>query len=448
MTAISPAATPQTQSNAQKNASTKPPVCEHLTVAPEEEETELHFHRWYLGTGMDNELLCPICIEKRANGEQVLTQRLSDEQFKEIIDEFGKEGGHIGDPEVVNRPQPVDARLVATELAADVSDIAIARDLPATTFVLPPEGQIIRLNHESNSAISCGFVSMAPAPTPGGGKKPIRRPRLHVSSDGRYAAVVTDFGQSGSVMNLSTGQITMRLDGDQNHIDSVPFSLAWSEYGGETVLVHRTSWNRLDVSNPADGTLLTERTVPPFVEGEDEGKKLDYFHGALFVSPDGNNLLNDGWNWEPVGRPVVWSIQEWLTNNVWESEVGRTKLTVPHQNHYWNQGFSWIGNRHVAVEGIGHPDDEMIPGVRIFDITPNGDEEKLAREAVVFAGPMGQLFADGDHLFSSDEQGLAIWSISQGALTGRISGFSPTAHSALDRTLIDAKNDSIRRWSY
>ena len=212
--------------------------------------------------------------------------------------------------------------------------------------------------------------------------------------------------------------------------------------------MHRTSWNRLDVSNPADGTLLTERTVPPFVAGDEQHKKLDYFHGALFLSPDGNQLLNDGWNWEPVGRPVVWSLLEWVRGNVWESESGRSRLTIPHQNHYWNQGFCWVDNRHVAVEGIGHPDDEMIAGVRIFDITRPNQETEFAREVNVFAGPSGRLFADGDQLFSADDQGLSIWSISQGALTGRISGFSPTAHSLLDRTLMDTKGGTVRRWAY
>lgn len=446
MTGVSTEVMPQTRWCVHDGDSTEPPVCEHLHTATGE---HLPFHRWYLGTGMDCELLCPICVERRAKGEEVAIRSICNECTDGVVKVWGEEQPHIGDPEVRNRPQPVDARLVATELAVDdIHDVAIARDISNTTFVLTPDGQIIRLNHVDNSAVSCGAVSLDPAAkAQGSGHQPVRRPRLHISPDGNFAAVVSDFGQSGSVIDLQNRRLTMRLDGDQNHIDSVPFSLAFSQYRGETVLVHRTSWNRLDVSNPADGSLLTERTVPPFGEGSDDHKRLDYFHGALFLSPDGTKLLNDGWNWEPVGRPVVWSLLEWIRGNAWESESGRSRLTIPHQNHYWNQGFCWIDNRHIAVEGIGHPDDEMISGVRIFDVTPNPDSE-FAREVDVFAGPAGSLFADGDHLFSADAQGLGIWSISEGALTGRISGFTPTVHSALDRTLIDTKGGSVRRWSY
>ena len=398
---------------------------------------------------MDCELLCPSCTERRSKGENIATKHLCDVCTEGIIDVWGEEHPHLGAPEVRERSQPVDARLTATELAVDsIADIAIARDVPNTTFVLTPDGQIVRVNHVDNSAVAQGAVSLAPAPTPAGTKRAVRKPRLHVSPDGKFAAVVTDFGQSGSVVDLEQRRVTMRLDGDSNHIDSVPFSLAFSQYRGDTIIVHRTSWNRLDVSNPADGTLLTERTVPPFVAGDEQHKKLDYFHGALFLSPDGNQLLNDGWNWEPVGRPVVWSLLEWVRGNVWESESGRSRLTIPHQNHYWNQGFCWVDNRHVAVEGIGHPDDEMIAGVRIFDITRPHQETEFACEVNVFAGPSGRLFADGDQLFSADDQGLSIWSISQGALTGRISGFSPTAHSLLDRTLMDTKGGTVRRWAY
>ncbi len=444
MTGVSLDAQVQARWCAHDEPYTEPPVCEHLQVATGE---ALPYHRWYLGTGMDCELLCPACVERRSVGDDITTKHICNACSEGVVNVWGEERGHRGDPEIRHRPTPVDARLIATELAVDsIADIAIARDVANTTFVLTSDGQIVRVNHADNSAISQGAVSLAPIARPSGARRAVRKAKLHVSPDGKFAAVVTDFGQSGSVIDLEQRRITMRLDGDQDHIDSVPFSLAFSHYRGDTIIVHRTAWNRLDVSNPADGTLLTERTVAPFVQGEDQHTKLDYFHGALFLSPDGTQLLNDGWNWEPVGRPVVWSLLEWVRSNVWESESGTSRLTIPHQNHYWNQGFCWIDNRHVAVEGIGHPDNEMISGVRVFDITPG--ETNVAREVNVFAGPAGRFFADGDQLFSADEHGLGIWSISEGALTGRISAFSPTAHSVLDRTLIDTNGGSVRRWKY
>lgn len=86
----------------------------------------------------------------------------------------------------------------------------------------------------------------------------IRHP-LHVSRCGRFVAVVDDYGSGVPVVDLSTGRATMTLNGGDYCAHVVPFALAFAEHDGVPVVIHRTAWNRLDVSDPATGRLLTER---------------------------------------------------------------------------------------------------------------------------------------------------------------------------------------------
>jgi hypothetical protein len=51
----------------------------------------------------------------------------------------------------------------------------------------------------------------------------------------------------------------MTLDNGGSHAETVPFSLAFACHRGQDVVIHRTAWNRLDVSDPATGRLLTAR---------------------------------------------------------------------------------------------------------------------------------------------------------------------------------------------
>ncbi|AUY53483.1 hypothetical protein EH183_36595 [Streptomyces sp. CB01881] len=128
------------------------------------------------------------------------------------------------------------------------------------------------------------------------------RRRLYVSRDGRFAAVVNDFGRHGQVVDLDSGEVTLSLDGGFRHAYTVPFSFAFTEEGGRTLAVHRTGWNRLDLSDALSGELLTAR---------DPGHRLDYFHGALSVSPQGTRIADDGWVWHPLGVPSVWNLRSW-----------------------------------------------------------------------------------------------------------------------------------------
>src|SRR6185312_9664959 len=82
---------------------------------------------------------------------------------------------------------------------------------------------------------------------------------LHASPDGDLAAVVEKRGRRGVVFDLRTAQLTMRLDRGDYHCEQTEFPVAFVETGTELRLVHGTDWNRLDVSDPRTGCLLTDR---------------------------------------------------------------------------------------------------------------------------------------------------------------------------------------------
>jgi len=113
------------------------------------------------------------------------------------------------------------------------------------------------------------------------------RRRLHVSRDGEFAAVVNDYGRHGQLVDLRSGNVTVELDGGDYDQDTVPFSFAFTNVGGRLVAIHRTAWNRLDISEPATGKLLTERGPTSYQHGEPRPEHyLDYFHRRTVSEPE------------------------------------------------------------------------------------------------------------------------------------------------------------------
>jgi hypothetical protein len=80
-----------------------------------------------------------------------------------------------------------------------------------------------------------------------------------------------------------------------------------------------------------------------------------------------------------------------------------------------------------------------VPGVRIFK--PH-DGVELA----TFAGPRGALTSDGQWLYSSAPDGLAIWDPDTGERTGTVLGFVPTRHHRGSRELVAVEGRHLVRW--
>ncbi|WP_027343128.1 hypothetical protein [Hamadaea tsunoensis] len=86
------------------------------------------------------------------------------------------------------------------------------------------------------------------------------------------------------MLDRGTRDATLTIDGGDYHADTVPSSVAFVEHGARTVVIHRTAWNRLEVSEAATGQLATPRQPTAYRQGEPRPEHyLDYFHGRLYV---------------------------------------------------------------------------------------------------------------------------------------------------------------------
>src|SRR5579862_7249410 len=80
---------------------------------------------------------------------------------------------------------------------------------------------------------------------------------LRLSDDGRFAAIANRRSVKGTVIDLFTGRTTMSIYREDYYAEHCPFPLAFVQTDSKWLLIHATHWNRLDVSDPATGELLT-----------------------------------------------------------------------------------------------------------------------------------------------------------------------------------------------
>lgn len=367
--------------------------------------------------------------------------------------------GVRGKPEIRIAPGVLTPQFNKTAIPTELGkivDIAAVNAEPRSVWILLGEdGDIFRFDASEVAVAKLASITL---PTEEGQDSPfrgnIRRPRLHASHGGDFAAVVSDYGRYGAVVDLSVGNVTVTLDGGEYHPETVPFSFAFLDHGGQTIAVHRTAWNRLDLSDASNGKLLSVRNPTSYRAGEQRPEHyLDYFHGALYVSPNGTRILDDGWVWHPVGVPVVWDLNRWLSENPWESEDGPTRKKVCARDYYWDHGVIWLDEQTVAIAGLGDDDIEIIDGVRIFDITSRGsagsgwrDDWSWAKQITSFAGPAGKFFSDGRWLYSSDKSGLSKWDTQTGTRIGYIENFRPTQHHTGTGELAELADGVLIRW--
>lgn len=431
------------------------PVCPH--IRPHLEPWQKYV-KWYVGAGLDVELICSECADRRGHGADISVDLMCEECFDNATNEVAYQIGVRGTPEIRTRSKPFDFTLreIATPSSlGSIIDLApIVSGLNSIWLLLGEDGAISRFDAEIGDSVPLASSSVPSEPGHKAWAGHQLRRRLHASKRGDFAAVVNDYGHHGQVIDLATGKVTKALDGGDYHPETVPFSLAFAESNGGTLVIHRTAWNRLDISDPSTGKLLTERRPTSYQRGEERPEHyLDYFHGALHISPNGELIVDDGWIWHPVGIPTVWSLERWVTENVWESEGGSTKRDICARDYYWDHAIVWLTDSKVVVGGIGDDDNDMIDGARIFDIAGYGDigpnwrqDSHWAQEVASFAGPAGTFFADGELLFSSDAAGLSRWDPVDGARTGLVPNFHPTRQHPGTTELAELSEGVLRLW--
>jgi hypothetical protein len=341
-----------------------PRVCIHL-----DEATDWEYSRYFSGVGLEYALVCLTCRE-HPDGIEANLREVSPERFAQI-DEDGSwdwdKNAIVGRPQVLERPSDLwfrheDITLAVKVPASIVGLQPIASSDRAEFLLLADDGDLFRVDPGDGSvrrlmnALDSG-LALDPKRT------------LHISPGGEMAAVVESRGRHGIVLDLDAGRPTMRLDRGDYYVKHSDFPAAFFEFDGQLRLVHGTDWNRLDVSDPRTGTLLTDRSPTSYCRGEERPEHyLDYFHGGLAVSPGEEWVVDNGWVWSPVGFVTSWSLRRWQRDNPWESEDGPSKRSLCGRHYYWDGPLCWIDDRTVAIWGYGNDDENLIPTALLFDV--------------------------------------------------------------------------------
>lgn len=179
----------------------------------------------------------------------------------------------------------------------------------------------------------------------------------------------------------------------------------------------------LDAFEATTGRLLTERGPTSYTREQTRPPHyLDYFHGALHVSPDGRWIVDDGWVWAPVGAPRAWSLDGWLDANVWEGEDGESCIRFRQLPYHWDSPMCWLDERRVVLWGLGTDDEQMLAGATVL-VAETG--VRISE----FAGPSGRLWSDGRRLYAAADVRLTVWDPLTGDRTCDLPDLDVLAHN-------------------
>jgi hypothetical protein len=321
---------------------------------------------------------------------------------------------------------------------------------------------VLTTSGELKSFDTCGNVATSALLASDLGIDCGRPSSLVLSPNGRFAALANTYERTGVVVDLNSGTTTMRLARGNYYPEHCQFPLSFFEHNGRQLLIHATDWNRLDISDPATGELLTVREPTAYKRDEQPpAHYLDYFHCGLSVSPDGQWIADNGWSWHPVGIITTWSLTQWLTTNIWESEDGTSKKSLCWRDYFWDGPLCWVDNRTVAVWGLGEDDILLIRGVRLFDVESGaekfsfagpvcGEEKEVVRikgKETTFLHRAGTLVFD-QWLFSwMRGNPFSIWDISDGARLLEEQDFTPLGYHPVTKEFLSIWPDGILRLS-
>ena len=421
-------------------------VCAHLLKV-----TEPDYYRWYTGDGPQYALLCSACAAE-ADMRAGALRSVCLACFARVATD-GSWDGSVGVPGILERQ---------TNLQFEHQDVALPDGCTGPLRAIAPidalaqsiwvaltvDGTLIRLDLEHGSIQSLATLSTDALQL----DVPVT---LQLSSDGRLAAVVNTYGRFGQVVDLTTGAQTMTLDRGNYHEDVCQFPLAFFTHADRPLLVHATNWNRLDISDPLSGALLTAREPTSYQRGEPRPEHyLDYFHCGLSVSPNQEWIVDNGWVWHPWGYVRSWSLSRWRETNEWESEDGPSLRSLCDRSYLWDAPLCWIDTTTLAVWGEGHDDEEMVPAALIFDVV-NGERLRW------FAGPdvapynvwppnsgrRGWMVSDRWLFAVSPQHGTGVWDVVSGEQLHHDPGCIPTMYHRGARHFLTLLSDQAVRLS-
>lgn len=180
-----------------------------------------------------------------------------------------------------------------------------------------------------------------------------------------WLSVFEQYGTNGCVYQLETGAAKV-FRRENYHADVSSFSNGLFICQGQVCLLHQTQWNRLDITNLESGICLTHREIYYHIldERNAQGGKavekknyVDYFHGKVFFSPDYRYFLDTGWVWQPVGVPVLYCVEDFLT----DYENSEIRLGIGNDWVYgddWDQSAVWLDNHSFLLNF--YPDTDLM----------------------------------------------------------------------------------------
>jgi hypothetical protein len=267
---------------------------------------------------------------------------------------------------------------------------------------------------------------------------------IRCSRGARYVAVFEASGSLGAVFDTHENAVVWRLDRKSYHAENSFFPVAFvdlpregeggdsrrassvadgARLEGRTLIVTATDWNRLDIVDLDARRIVTERTLASLdaaAQASDAIPQLDYFHGALSVSPRSKWIVDAGWHWHPWGADTAWSMDAWM-RNPFESENGSTSRPLVDRASFWDGPVAWLDEDTIAVWGYGDDDENLIAAALIVSVS----NQRLERW---FAGPtirrpvaypprnLKDTWVFDRWLFSiSEEDGTCVWDVQSGA---------------------------------
>ncbi len=268
-----------------------------------------------------------------------------------------------------------------------------------------------------------------------------------VSNESDYVAIIsrsrlmkdTKDWNKGVVLDLISGEITMLLSRGDYHTAVSEFPIAFFRDEERTLIIHATNWNRLDISDPATGIVISERefNTRPTEAWRFNQNTMTEFSGRLSVSPNQQWLIDDGWQWGPVGCLSLFSISRWLNDNVWEADNGPSKSKLVMKNYFWGAPSCCLDGDTLCVWGQGTDEKNIIPAAVLFDIN--------TREQIDwFPGPSRGLFVYDQLLYTTDENdNLSAWDLSNGNRVVLEKGFSPQLYHATSRQFLSYQGKGV-----
>ncbi|GAA2789618.1 hypothetical protein [Crossiella cryophila] len=380
-------------------------MCPHLNA-----EHDQVYYRLLTGRGMDYDLVCQDCAGQ-ADPAATLTEvclgcaEAVDEDWSDVL-------GWRGEPEIRLRDAELTGTWTSRASAAEPLNPRCLAPLPDGWLALTAHG-LVHLGATADRPVAARIE--LPAETPRQYLDRVHGPALHTGPDGRFAAVVTDYGRYGTVLDLRTGRAVRSLDRGAYHEETTPFPFAFLDAAR---VVTATGWNRLEIIDLGTGQSL----------GGDE--PASYFRGALTPNPSSTRVLDDGWVWSPVGMPRALDVGALL-----RGEEHEDRLTF--RAYAWDQPVAWVDEDVVAIQRIGQDDEAMIDGVELYDA------RRVVRTGM-FAGPAGPMWGFGGLLHVSAAEGFEVWDPVEGARVGLVEGFRPQAHNPVTGAFAELRDGVLR----